>query len=101
MRDDSTLRAAESPSVNPTVPISHLTSADAATLDRPTALLWLAGLSFLCVPLMTLIDVPISRWFVRDPFPRELTEALELTRIFSHGGGVFVILLGILLLAPR
>lgn len=95
------MRAADSPSDNPTLPISSLTATDAATLDRPTTLLWLAGLSFLCVPLMTLVDVPISRWFVRDPFPRELTEALELTRIFSHGSGVFVILLGILLLAPR
>ncbi len=84
-----------------TLPIPTSAHGDAATLYRPMTLLWMAAFAILCVPLTTLIDVPIARWFLREPLGRELSEVLELTRVFSHGGGVFLILVGVLLLAPR
>ncbi|KAA5545145.1 phosphatase PAP2 family protein [Roseiconus nitratireducens] len=65
------------------------------------ALLWTAGLLLLSVPMVTLIDIPVARWFATDPFPREINNALELTRVFSHGSGIFVILVGIFLMAPH
>ena len=95
------MRALDDTPASPTLPIPSVANADALTLYRPSTLLWIAGFAILCVPVTTLIDVPIARWFLRHPLPRELDEVLELTRIFSHGGGVFAILVCILLLAPR
>ena len=71
------------------------------TIYRPSTLLWLSLFAFLTVPLLTLFDVPIARWFNNAEMPSELYSALDLTLVFSHGIGVFLILLGIILLAPR
>lgn len=79
----------------------HTDDAAAATLYRPATLLWMAGVAFLCVPVLTLIDVSIARWFAGDPIPRDFRDAFDLTRVFSHGSGVFLILVGIILMAPR
>jgi len=68
---------------------------------RLNTLLWMAGLMLLCVPVVTLIDIPISRWFENHPLPREVGDAVDLTQVFSHGSGVFLILVGVVLLAPR
>lgn len=84
-----------------TLPMTGQATGDSATLYRPATLLWMAILAGFTVPVLTLVDVPIARWFHGDPLPREVSEALELTRVFSHGSGVFVMLVGILLLAPR
>lgn len=54
----------------------------------------------LSVPMITLADVSIARWFVADPLPRELRSALELMLVFSHGSGVVLILFGVFLMAP-
>jgi membrane-associated phospholipid phosphatase len=68
---------------------------------RLTRLLWLAGISLLLVPIATLIDVPIARWFAGDPLSKELTDALDLSLVYAHGTGVFLILVSIVLLAPE
>lgn len=74
---------------------------DAATLYRPTTLLYMGAMTLMLVPMLTLIDVPVARYFASSPLPREVTSTIELTLIFSHGTGVFLILVAILLLAPR
>lgn len=67
---------------------------------RMASLLWMAGISLLVVPTATLIDVPISRWFSHQPLEREIEQILDLASFYAHGGGVFLILVGIILLAP-
>ena len=71
------------------------------TLYRVSTLLWLAGIALLCVPMVTLVDVPIARWFNSNPLDREVAEALDLMRLFSHGWGIFLVLSAILLLFPQ
>ena len=68
---------------------------------RTTSLLWLAGIVLLSVPMVTLVDVSVARWFRQEPLPRELNELLEMTRVISHGGGVFLILLTLGLMSPE
>jgi len=68
---------------------------------RLNALLWLAGMLMLSVPMMTLLDITAARWFATDPLPRELFNALELMRVFSHASGVSLVLFGIFLMAPN
>lgn len=68
---------------------------------RITALLWFAGMLLLSVPMVTLIDISVARWFAIDPLPREFRNGLELMQIFSHGSGVFLVLFGIFLMAPQ
>jgi len=67
---------------------------------RLSALLWLAGISLLLVPMATLLDVPIARWFYNDPLPHEAGKILDLSLIYAHGSGIFLILLAILMMAP-
>jgi membrane-associated phospholipid phosphatase len=66
-----------------------------------SALFWFSVMLLLAVPMATLIDISIAHWFAGDPLPRELRNAIELTRIFSHGSGIFLILVGIFLMAPK
>jgi membrane-associated phospholipid phosphatase len=68
---------------------------------RTFALMWLSGIALLSVPMVTLIDVPIARWFSNNPLPGEVTSALELARVLSHGGGICLILASMMLMAPR
>ncbi|MCS7470658.1 phosphatase PAP2 family protein [Stieleria sp. ICT_E10.1] len=68
---------------------------------RVSALLWFAGMLLLSVPMITLIDISVARWFSSDPLPREFRNGLELMQIFSHGSGVFLVLFGIFLMAPQ
>ena len=83
------------------VRFSPSAGAEGATLYRPSTLLWMAVVTLICVPMVTLVDVPIARWFADKPLPRELEKALDLTEVFSHGSGVFLILVSVILLAPR
>ncbi|MGV3484301.1 MAG: phosphatase PAP2 family protein [Planctomycetaceae bacterium] len=76
-------------------------SAMLIVVRRPGLLLWGAMFAMLSVPLATLIDVPLARWFDGRPFPSDFSDALELTRGYAHGSGVFFILLAVLLLAPE
>ncbi|MGI9474852.1 MAG: phosphatase PAP2 family protein [Rubripirellula sp.] len=68
---------------------------------KMAALLWMAGITFLLVPMTTLIDVPIARWFSHDPLPREVGDALDFSLVYAHGSGIFLILVGVILLAPK
>ncbi|MFK8113868.1 MAG: phosphatase PAP2 family protein [Rubripirellula sp.] len=65
------------------------------------SLLWMAGITLLLVPMATLIDIPIAKWFGNGSLTREVGDTLELARIYAHGSGVFLILLGIGLLSPK
>jgi membrane-associated phospholipid phosphatase len=67
---------------------------------RPSTLLWMAGISILMVPILTLVDVQTARWFASDRLPKELSDVLDLCRVYSHGSGVFMILLGLIMMAP-
>lgn len=68
---------------------------------KMAALLWMAGITFLLVPMATLIDVPIARWFSHDPLPREVGDALDFSLVYAHGSGIFLILVGVIMLAPK
>jgi membrane-associated phospholipid phosphatase len=71
-----------------------------SVLKRPGLLLWAAVCAFLSVPMATLVDIPVARWFDNSPFPTDFSDALELTRGYAHGSGVFFILLSVFLLSP-
>ena len=66
-----------------------------------TRLLWLSGISLLLVPIATIFDLPVARWFAGEPLSKDLNTTLEHTELFSHGFGVFLILVGIIQLAPE
>ena len=76
------------------------TSEEHKAAPRVHALLWFAAMLLLSVPMVTLIDISVARWFASDPLPREFRNALELMRVFSHGSGVFLVLFGIFSMAP-
>ncbi|MCC9644552.1 phosphatase PAP2 family protein [Rhodopirellula sp. JC740] len=74
---------------------------DAVTLYRPVTLFYMGAMTMMLVPMLTLLDVTVARYFETRPLPAELDSALELSLVLSHGYGVFVILLAILLMAPK
>ena len=64
------------------------------------ALLWLSSISILLVPMATLLDIPIARWCHADLLPQEFSKMLDLSLIYAHGGGIFLIMVAILMMAP-
>jgi membrane-associated phospholipid phosphatase len=68
---------------------------------RPGLLLWAVVFAAFSVPLATLIDIPLARWFQEDPLPGDFVRTLELIRFYAHGSGVFFIFLALFLLAPE
>lgn len=64
------------------------------------ALLWLSVISLLLVPMATLLDIPIARWCQEDVLPQEVGKMLDLSLIYAHGSGIFLILVAILMMAP-
>lgn len=64
------------------------------------ALLWLSVISLLLVPMATLLDIPIARWCQQDVLPQEVGKMLDLSLIYAHGSGIFLILVAILMMAP-
>lgn len=64
------------------------------------ALLWLSVISLLLVPMATLLDIPIARWCKDDVLPQEVGKMLDLSLIYAHGSGIFLILVAILMMAP-
>jgi membrane-associated phospholipid phosphatase len=64
------------------------------------ALLWLSVISLLLVPMATLLDIPIARWCQADALPEEVSKMLDLSLIYAHGSGIFLILVAILMMAP-
>lgn len=77
------------------------TTTEATTLYRPVTLVYMAAIMAMMVPLLTLVDASVAAFFDSTPLPRDLVSALELSLIFSHGTGVFLVLMTIMLLAPR
>lgn len=57
--------------------------------------------AIVAVPVMTLIDVPVARWFVAGNLSGDIREAISLTESYTHGVGVLFTLIGIFLLAPQ
>lgn len=68
---------------------------------RPGLLLWAVVFTAFSVPLATLVDIPLARWFYDDPLPGDFVRTLELIRFYAHGSGVFFIFLSLFLLAPE
>jgi len=68
---------------------------------RPGLLLWAVVFAAFSVPLATLVDIPLARWFQEDPLPGDFVRTLELIRFYAHGSGVFFIFLSLFLLAPE
>ena len=82
-------------------PLSDREHHNSTTIYHTGALMWLAGITMLAVPMVMLIDISVARWFHNHPFPREVGSMLDLMLFFSHGTGIFLILVGVLMLAPR
>ncbi|QEF97146.1 PAP2 superfamily protein [Stieleria maiorica] len=95
--DSQALTSSQAPAVRLVYPQTEA-SKDAF---RVNALLWFAGMLLLSVPMVTLMDISVARWFAGDPLPREFRSGLELMQIFSHGSGIFLVLFGIFLMAPH
>jgi membrane-associated phospholipid phosphatase len=74
---------------------------DEAAQFRMASLLWMAGITLLLVPMATLVDVPIARWFSHQPLAREVSDALDMSLVYSHGSGIFLILVSVILMAPN
>lgn len=74
---------------------------EATTVYRPITLFYMAAITALLVPVLTLIDTPVSAYLESSDLPRDFVSALELSLVFSHGTGVFLVLMAILMLAPR
>ncbi|QDT10285.1 PAP2 superfamily protein [Planctomycetes bacterium K23_9] len=85
----------------PTFSMFGVKPTNAGTLYRTGTLLWLAGIAMLSVPMVTLVDVPIARWFESEPMSSKFGDALDLMQLFSHGWGIFLVLLAIALMAPQ
>ena len=68
---------------------------------RPGLLLWSVVFAAFSVPLATLIDIPLARWFDTDPFPGDFVRTMELVRFYAHGSGVFFIFLSVFLMSPQ
>jgi membrane-associated phospholipid phosphatase len=85
----------------PTFSMFGVKPSNKGTLYRTGTLLWLAGIAILSVPMVTLIDVPIARWFESEPLSTKFGDALDLMQLFSHGWGICMVLLAIALMAPQ
>jgi membrane-associated phospholipid phosphatase len=68
---------------------------------RLTSLLWMAGITLLMVPMATLFDVTIARWFASKPLPEFVGRILDLSVYYAQGSGVFLMLTAVILLMPR
>lgn len=53
------------------------------------------------VPVATLFDISIARWFVDWSMPGDLAKTVELAECYSHGIGVLFIVLLVMRLAPK
>lgn len=53
------------------------------------------------VPVSTLFDVSISRWFLQQNLPGDFVKSIELAEFYSHGIGVLFIILLAFRMAPQ
>lgn len=47
------------------------------------------------------VDVPLARWLLQEPLPRELRKLFDLAEVFSYGTGVVLLLVAVAVLDPR
>jgi membrane-associated phospholipid phosphatase len=78
----------------------HPPSNAEAARFRLGTLLWFAGITLLLVPMATLLDIPIAKWFAQDPLPDWAGWLLEGLLYYAHGTGITCILVGLLFFAP-
>jgi membrane-associated phospholipid phosphatase len=55
----------------------------------------------MAVPLCTLIDVPVARWFLNGHLSGDVRQAIGLTESYTHGIGILFLLISILTMAPQ
>ncbi|SMP69512.1 PAP2 superfamily protein [Neorhodopirellula lusitana] len=77
------------------------TANEATSLYRPITLFYMAAITAMMVPVLTLVDMTIANYIANEPLDRDIASALDLSLVFSHGTGVFLVLLAIFMLAPR
>ena len=70
-----------------------------AAAFRRVSLLWMAGISLLAVGPITLVDVPIARWFATDPMPTWARGLLDIASIYGSVLGLVGI--GVLMLTSK
>ena len=70
-----------------------------AAAFRRVSLLWMAGISLLAVGPITLVDVPIARWFANDPLPMWMRGLLDVASIYGSVLGLVAI--GVLMLMSQ
>ena len=68
---------------------------------RMVSLLWMSGIALLMVPMATLFDVPIARWFLHKPLPEFVGQILNFSVYYSQGSGVFLVLTLVILFMPK
>ena len=68
---------------------------------RRNSLLWLAGIVLIAVPLLTLVDVPIARFFYRQPVPRDLSRVLDALAVYGQGTGTVAAIVAVAVLSRR
>lgn len=73
-----------------------------ADRTRMLRLLLLGALvSLSLVPVATLADISLAAWIATDPLPGDLAKSIELTEAYSHGVGVLMLLVGVMILVPN
>lgn len=78
----------------------HPPSNAEAARFRLGTLLWFAGIALLLVPMATLLDIPIAKWFAGEPLPQWVGWILEGLLYYAHGTGITLILFGLLIFVP-
>jgi hypothetical protein len=74
---------------------------DSEAQFRRISLLWMAGIMLTMVPMATLIDVPVARWFLHHPLPGIVRTTLEGFAQYGDALGVALVVTTILLLSKN
>lgn len=74
---------------------------DSEAQFRRMSLLWMAGITLSLVPVATLVDVPIARWFRADPLPPIVRSGLEATANYGDALGVLMVIAAVAIFSRR
>ena len=61
----------------------------------------MAGILFIAVPLLTLVDVPITRFVLGHPLPHSVDETLDALAIYGQGTGTLAAIVAVAVLSRR
>ena len=100
MHGDSTTDDLKSSDLNSNYPRYSIENDELLDFRR-VSLLWLALIALFMVPMATLVDVPIARWFSHGRLPAWLDSYFQGSVIYAHGTGIFIVLTGVILLSPK